>query len=66
MISYLHPPFWCVGRVVLGNNQDTSKVLRQLVRDGVVLRSGQGGRKVPFTYQARLAERLTTLRRSVR
>lgn len=52
--------------MVLGNNQDTSKVLRQLVKDGMVLRSGQGGRKVPFTYQARLADTLTTLRRSIR
>ncbi|KAK9838090.1 hypothetical protein WJX81_000590 [Elliptochloris bilobata] len=38
-------------RSTLGNNQDTSKVLRKLLKDGLVLRLGAGGRKVPFTYQ---------------
>lgn len=41
------------GRAALGNNQDTSKVLRKLVRDGLVLREGSGGHRVPFLYQVR-------------
>lgn len=32
---------------------DTSKALRQLVRDRVLLRSGKGGRRESYAYQAR-------------
>ena len=42
------------GRATLGNNQDTSKVLRKLVGDGLVRRRGSGGRRVPFLYQVGL------------
>lgn len=40
-------------RAALGNNVDTSKALRRLMRDGVLLRSGKGGRREPYAYQAR-------------
>ena len=45
-------PFCCC-RALLGNSVDTSKALRQLVRDGILLRSGEGGRRDPHVYQAR-------------
>ena len=44
---------FCCCRAYLGDKADTSKVLRQLVRTGVLLRSGSGGRRDPFAYQAR-------------
>ena len=42
---------WC--RAALGNNHDTSKVLRRMVQEGLVARLGTGGRTAPYLYQAR-------------
>ena len=45
-------PFCCC-RAALGDSVDTSKALRQLMRDGILLRSGKGGWRDPYVYQAR-------------
>ena len=40
-----------MGRSQYKNTADTSKALRQMVQDGLVMRSGAGGKGNPFLYR---------------
>ncbi len=41
----------CTTRSNFKNTADTSKALRKMVEDGLVQRSGQGGKGSPFLYR---------------